>query len=265
MSRTITILGCGSSGGVPRVGQGWGACDPGNPKNRRRRCSILVEQVADDGGLTRVLVDTSPDLRQQLLDENIDRLDSILITHPHADHINGIDDVRPLVIKARNRIALHMDDATARHVRRSFAYIFETPPGSQYPPLLDHRPIESGVSLTLEGPGGPIEAIPFTLHHGEIDALGYRFGDLAYTPDLNAIPDTSRQHLENLDTWVIDALRYTPHPSHLSLSEALDWIEAMKPRRAVLTNLHTDMDFEALKRQLPPNVEPAYDGMKLPA
>ena len=263
MSRTITILGCGSSGGVPRVGQGWGACDPANPKNRRRRCSILVEQTASNGGVTRVLVDTSPDLRQQLLDENVDRLDAILITHPHADHINGIDDVRPLVIMARHRIALHMDEATAAHVRRSFSYIFETPPGSQYPPLLDHKPVASAVPLTLDGPGGQIAAVPFQLQHGEINALGYRFGDLAYTPDLNAIPDTSRTQLENLETWVIDALRYTPHPSHFSLSEALDWIETMKPRRAVLTNLHTDMDFETLKRKLPPNVEPAFDRMKL--
>ena len=245
------------------MGQGWGACDPANPKNRRRRCSVLLDQRAPDGGTTRILVDTSPDLRQQLLDAEVERLDAILITHPHADHINGIDDVRPLVIKARHRIALHMDDATASVVRRSFSYIFETPPGSQYPPLLDHRQVVAGQFLSLEGPGGVIEALPFRLHHGEIDALGYRFGDIAYTPDLNAIPDGSRNYLEHLDTWVIDALRYTPHPSHFSLEEALDWIATMKPRRAILTNLHTDMDFEELKTKLPPHVEPAFDGMIL--
>ena len=213
--------------------------------------------------MTRVLVDTSPDLRQQLLDTEVDHLDAILMTHPHADHVNGIDDVRPLVIKARHRISLHMDEATAAVVRRSFSYVFETPPGSQYPPLLDHQTIVSGLPLTVNGPGGPVEALPFKLHHGEIDALGYRFGDVAYTPDLNAIPETSQIYLEDLQTWVIDALRYTPHPSHFSLTEALDWIATMKPRRAVLTNLHTDMDFEALRQKLPPNVEPAYDGMTL--
>lgn len=263
MKRVITILGCGSSGGVPRVGQGWGACDPKNPKNRRRRCSILVDQCADDGATTRVLVDTSPDLRQQLLDCGVDHLDAILVTHPHADHINGIDDVRPLVIKARKRIALHMDAATSSFVRRSFSYIFETPPGSLYPPLLEEIRIEAGKALKLEGPGGLVEALPFELQHGEIPALGFRFGNLAYTPDLNAIPACSHTHLENLDTWIVDALRYTRHPSHFSLAETLEWIERMRPRRAILTNLHTDMDFERLRSEVPENVEPAYDGMRI--
>jgi phosphoribosyl 1,2-cyclic phosphate phosphodiesterase len=264
MRRTITILGCGSSGGVPRVGQGWGACDPSNPKNRRRRCSILVEQTTEDGKeVTRVLVDTSPDLRQQLLDHDVDRLDAILVTHPHADHINGIDDVRPLVIKARHRIALHMDDATAAVVRRSFAYIFETPPGSQYPPLLDHRRVESGEALAIGGPGGQIDVTAFGLRHGEIDALGYRFGDVAYTPDLNGIPDASVRYLEGLDVWIVDSLRYTRHPSHFSLEETLTWIDRMQPRRAVLTNLHTDMDFDSLSAKLPKHVEPAFDGLQL--
>ncbi len=263
MSLTITILGCGSSGGVPRVGQGWGACDPTNPKNRRRRCSIFVERLAPEGGCTRVLVDTSPDLREQLLDLGVDGLEAILMTHSHADHTHGMDDVRPLVIKARKRIALHMDELTAAVVRRTFPYVFESPPGSLYPPLLDDKRIRSGEPIDLEGPGGAIEATPFLLHHGEIDALGYRFDAIAYTPDLNAIPNESVRHLEGLDLWIIDALRHTRHPSHFSLEEALAWIDRMRPRRAVLTNLHTDMDFAALSRSLPTNVEPAYDGMVL--
>ncbi len=263
MSVSFTILGCGSSGGVPRVGQGWGACDPHEPRNRRRRCSIFVEQEGADGGRTQVLVDTSPDLRQQLLDLDVSRLDAILLTHPHADHTHGMDDVRPLVIKQKSRIPLHMDEATAAVVRRTFSYIFETPPGSQYPPLLAEQRIEPGVEVVVEGPGGQLSAMPFALHHGEIDSLGFRFGAVAYTPDLNAIPSASLAHLEDLDMWIVDALRYTRHPSHFSLEETLGWIERLKPRRAVLTNLHTDMDFAALTKALPPKIEPAYDGMRL--
>ena len=262
MSLTVTILGCGSSGGVPRVGQGWGACDSGNPKNRRRRCSIFVERETS-GAKTRVLVDTSPDLREQLLDLGVEGLEAILMTHQHADHTHGIDDVRPLVIKARQRIAMHMDADTASVVKRTFAYIFETLPGSGYPPLLDDVRIASGDPFAVAGPGGTIEALPFRVHHGEIDALGYRFGALAYSPDLNAIPDSSVGYLEGLELWIVDALRYTRHPSHFSLDETLGWIERMKPKRAVLTNLHTDLDYETLRSTLPANVEPAFDGMVL--
>ena len=265
MSLTITILGCGSSGGVPRVGQGWGACDPANPRNRRRRCSIFVDRRTPVGGRTSVLVDTSPDLRQQLLDVGVEHLDAILMTHPHADHTNGIDDVRPLVLKARHRITMHMDEATAAVIRRTFSYIFEAPPGSGYPPLLDDNRISPGQRVTVEGPGGPIEALPFRVHHGEIDALGYRFGGTAYTPDLNGIPNESVGALEDLDLWIVDALRYARHPSHMSLDETLSWIARLRPRRAVLTNLHTDMDYATLKAALPANVEPAFDGMILEA
>ena len=260
MNLRVTILGCGSSGGVPRVGQGWGACDPENPRNRRRRCSILVERSGPNG-TTRVLVDTSPDLRQQLLDQGTDHLDAILMTHAHADHTNGIDDVRPLVLKSKRRITMHMDDGTAEVVRRTFSYIFETPPGSGYPPLLDQAALQPGRSLTLEGPGGAIDAVPFRVHHGEIDALGFRFGAIAYSPDLNAIPDASLPALADLDLWIVDALRYTRHPSHFSLDETLGWIARMRPRRAILTNLHTDMDYATLAAALPPGVEPAFDGM----
>ena len=263
MTGTLTILGCGSSGGVPRVGQGWGACDPAEPRNRRRRCSILVEREGAGGARTQVLVDMSPDLREQLLDADVRQLDAILLTHSHADHTHGIDDVRPLVIAGRKRIHVHMDEATSAVVSDKFAYIFSTPPGSLYPPLLIEQRLVPGTACTIGGTGGDITAMPFRLHHGEIDALGFRFGDVAYTPDVNAIPEESIQYLENLDLWIIDALRRTSHPSHFSLDEALDWIVRLRPRRAVLTNMHTDLDYGALRASLPPRVEPAFNGMKL--
>ncbi len=261
MSLDLTILGCGSSGGVPRVGQGWGACDPNEPRNRRGRCSILLERTGPDGAKTTVLVDTSPDLREQLLRAEVTRLDGIVLTHPHADHTHGIDDVRPLVIHMRQRIAIHMDAATSAIVRHNFGYIFETPAGSLYPPLLDEVRIEAGRRFAIDGPGGPIEFLPFRLEHGEIDALGLRLGATAYTPDVNAIPEASLRFVEGLDLWIIDALRYTPHPSHFSVSEALGWIERMRPERSILTNLHTDLDYSTLAGELPPQVQVAFDGL----
>ena len=262
MSRSVVILGCGSSGGVPRVGGEWGACNPDNPKNRRRRCSILVEQTGPNGK-TIVLVDTSPDLREQLLDAGTTHLDGILITHSHADHTHGIDDVRPLVIKMRRRVDVYMDEPTEAALRARFSYVFETPPGSQYPPLMNPMQLQHGVSVGIDGPGGAVKAVPFVLNHGDMDSLGFRFGDMAYTPDVAAIPEASHEFLQGLDLWIIDALRYTRHPSHFSLEEALDWIKRMKPRRAVLTNLHTDLDYARLKAELPAGVTPAYDGMSL--
>jgi phosphoribosyl 1,2-cyclic phosphate phosphodiesterase len=260
---TITILGCGSSGGVPRVGQGWGACDPAEPRNERQRCSILIER-AGPAGTTRLLVDMSPDLRRQLIAHAVDALDAIVLTHPHADHIHGIDDVRPLVLNARRRIAVYMDEDTSREVTSKFAYVFRAPPGSSYPPLLDEHRLRAGERQRFDGAGGPIDLLPFRLGHGEIDALGLRVGDVAYTPDLNRIPPESERFLEALDLWIVDALRYKPHPSHFSLDEALAAIARFRPRRAVLTNLHNDLDYATLRAALPAGVVPAYDGMALP-
>jgi phosphoribosyl 1,2-cyclic phosphate phosphodiesterase len=263
VSLAVTILGCGSSGGVPRVGQGWGACDPANPKNRRRRCSILVTQKSADGGTTQVLIDTSPDLREQLIDSGVKSLDAILLTHRHADHTHGIDDVRPLVLMAKRRIDLYMDAETSSVVRYRFSYIFETPQDSLYPPLLNEKRLVSDETCTIDGAGGPLVFLPIRFEHGDIDALGFRFGNIAYSPDLNAIPPASRGLLEGLDLWIVDALRYTPHPSHFSVAETLDWIARLKPKRAILTNLHTDLDFERMRRELPAHVEPAFDGMRI--
>ena len=262
MSLAVTILGCGSSGGVPRVAQGWGVCDPANPLNRRRRCSILVEQTGPEG-VTRVLVDTSPDLREQLIDARVKHLDAILMTHGHADHTNGIDDVRPLVLHMRRKLDIHMDERTSRVVRRAFGYIFDTPEGSQYPPLLHDRRIRAGHAVHIEGAGGALEAMPLRLDHGEIESLGFRFGNVAYTPDVKTIFPESYPHLEGLDLWIIDALRYTRHPTHFSLEEALDMIRLFRPKRAILTNLATELDYATLKAELPPNVEPAHDMMRV--
>jgi phosphoribosyl 1,2-cyclic phosphate phosphodiesterase len=263
MNLTVTILGCGSSGGVPRVGQGWGACDPADPRNRRRRCSILVEQAGTDGPATTLLVDTSPDLRDQLLDANVERLDGIVLTHLHADHTHGIDDLRPLVIHMRRRIPVYMDETTAAAVTHRFSYVFRTPPGSQYPPLCDEIRIVDDGTFAIPGPGDAMTTTPFRVEHGDIDALGLRIGAFAYTPDVAAFPAASLRHLEGLDLWIVDALRYARHPSHLSLAETLAWIDRLKPRRAVLTNLHTDLDYATLAAELPANVVPAYDGMRL--
>lgn len=259
---TATILGCGSSGGVPRPGSGWGACDPGEPRNRRRRCSLLLNRAGEEG-VTSVLIDTSPDLREQLLDADVQRLDAVLFTHEHADHTHGIDDLRPLVIHMRRRIPVYMDDKTRDILESRFDYCFRTPPGSGYPPILESNPIRDGEPLSIVGAGGAIRATPFRMAHGSGDALGFRINDLAYAPDVSAMPAESEAMLTGLDTLVIDALRYTPHPTHFSVSDALDLIERTKPRRAVLTNLHTDLDYRELAARLPDNVTPAFDGMTI--
>jgi phosphoribosyl 1,2-cyclic phosphate phosphodiesterase len=262
MTLTFTILGCGSSMGVPRPALGWGACDPSNPKNRRRRTSLLVERTGPSG-TTRLLVDTSPDLREQLLDADIEWLDGVLITHPHADHIHGIDDLRALFVKKRRRLDVYMDEPTSRDVTDRFGYCFQSPPGSEYPPIATEHRIVPGRTIGIDGEGGAISALPVLQQHGPIPSLGFRFGNLAYSCDLNGMPDESLAALSGLDIWIVDALRYTPHPSHFSLADALVWIERVRPKRAVLTNLHCDLDYDVLRRELPANVEPAFDGLRL--
>lgn len=262
MSFRLTILGCGSSGGVPRVGQGWGAANPADPKNRRRRCSILVERISA-AGRTSLVVDASPDLREQLLAANVDRLDAALITHDHADHTHGIDDFRPLVIHMRRRLPVYVDERTSAILHERFGYCFEAPPGSDYPPILEERRIDHATAVVVDGPGGPIEALPFVMEHGRSPALGFRFGDVAYAPDVSAMPEPTVAKLQGLDLLLLDALRYSPHPTHFSVSEALAFIARVRPKRAVLTNLHSDIDFSTLAGQLPADVEPAYDGMEL--
>ncbi|MEC9369486.1 MAG: MBL fold metallo-hydrolase [Pseudomonadota bacterium] len=260
MSLTFTILGCGTSGGVPRIGGDWGKCDPANPRNRRRRCALLVERQGPNG-VTRILVDTPPDIRQQLLDVGVGLLDGVLFTHDHADHTHGIDDLRVVAFNARRRVNVYYDGRTGAILHSRFSYCFNTPEDSAYPPILNGTEIKAGRSFIIEGPGGAIEAMPFLQGHGEIESLGFRFGGLAYSPDINRLPGETRLLLQDLDIWIVDALRHTRHPSHFSLSEALEAIGVVKPKRAILTHMHVDMDYDTLRRELPPGVEPAYDGM----
>ncbi|MFQ8431000.1 MBL fold metallo-hydrolase [Amaricoccus sp. W119] len=260
----VTILGCGSSGGVPRLGGLWGACDPDEPRNYRRRCSILVERFEGDGSedaATRVLVDTSPDLRAQLLDANVGLLDAVAYTHPHADHVHGIDDLRMIVFNRQSRLPVWADEPTSESLLDRFGYAFIQPPGSMYPPILDLRLIDG--AFTIDGAGGPIEFRPFEVEHGRIRALGFRIKDFAYLPDVSDIPEETWPALDGLELLVIDALRYRPHPTHAHLERTLEWIRRCRPARAVLTNMHIDLDYATLAAELPPGVVPAHDGMTL--
>ena len=253
-----TILGCGSSGGVPRLGGLWGACDPENPKNLRRRCSMLVERIEGDA-VTRVLIDTSPDMRAQLLDAGIGHLDGVIFTHEHADHMHGIDDLRMIVFNRGSRLPVWADTRTTDSLLARFGYAFIQPPGSSYPPILDLNAIED--LTTIDGPGGAIVFEPFEVKHGRIDALGFRIGDLAYLPDAETIYDPAWKKLEHLKVWVVDALRYKPHSSHAHLARTLEWIKRAAPERAVITNMHIDLDYDTLDTETADHITPAYDGM----
>ncbi len=261
MSLTYTILGCGSSMGVPRVALGWGACDPNNPRNRRRRCSLLITQTNAAGHHSRVLIDVTPDCREQLLDTQVDWLDGVLITHEHADHTHGIDALRPLFVARRRRVDVYLDEATSRAMHARFGYCFMTPPGSEYPPIAQEKRLTPGRAVLISGQGGDIEALPVLQNHGDIPSLGFRIGNVAYSADIKSLPEENVALMQDLDVWVVDALRKAPHPSHMNLEEALYWIARVKPKRAILTNLHSDLDYAGLKAELPPHIEPAYDGM----
>ena len=259
-----TIMGCGSSGGVPRIGGHWGVCDPENPKNRRRRCSLLIEGFTEGTpDPTRIVIDTGCDLREQLLSAEVDRVDAVLYTHEHADHTHGIDDLRVLALNDRRRVDVYFSQEAANRIVPSFAYCFTAPPGSGYPPILNQHIIEADQPLTVEGPGGSITVLPFEQEHGDIVSLGYRVRNFAYSCDLSGIPARSRNAVSNLDLWIVDALRPAPHPSHLSLSESLTLINEMTPRHAILTNLHIDLDYSQTDAMTPDHVRPGYDGLQV--
>lgn len=262
MSYKLTLLGTGSSGGVPRVGNHWGACDPKNPKNRRRRCSALLERVSGRSRTT-VLIDTPPDIRDQLLGTDVDGVDGVLYTHDHADHTHGIDDLRMLAFNMKRRVKVWMDGPTRTSLESRFGYCFRQPAGSSYPAILDAHDIVPPEPVTIDGAGGPVTAIPIVQNHGDANSLGFRIGNVAYCPDVGGLPAASVDLLRGLDVWIVDALRYIPHPSHFSVKQALDWIETLAPKRAILTHLHVDLDYATLQRELPPNVTPAFDGIQI--
>ncbi|MEJ6398538.1 MBL fold metallo-hydrolase [Yoonia sp. 208BN28-4] len=261
---TFTILGCGSSGGVPRLadtpGGAWGACDPTNPKNRRKRCSMLVRRTSAIGSTT-VLIDTSPDLRQQLLDANTGTLDAVLYTHAHADHVHGLDDLRMCVFNTRERLQVWADGDTSTALLDRFGYAFVQPKGSPYPPICELNMINGDV--TIEGAGGPITLSSFEVNHGSIEALGFRINNVVYMPDVAEIPEDVWPHLHDLDYFIVDALRRDPHPTHSHLANTLEWIKRAAPRHAVLTNMHNDLDYATVAAETPDHVTPAYDGMTI--
>lgn len=259
-----TILGCGSSGGVPRIGNIWGACDPHESRNRRRRCALLIEGWKNGfSEPTRVLIDTGADLREQLLSAHADRIDAVFYTHEHADHTHGIDDLRVLALHNRRRVDVYHSAGCGARLYEAFGYCFSTPPGSSYPPILNGHQIAHDDVVTITGPGGELKIQAFDLIHGDIHAFGYRIGELAYSPDLSAVPSAAESALSGLHTWIIDALRPTPHPSHLSLPEALDLIAQYQPRQAVLTNMHIDLDYRQTDAETPSDITPAFDGMQI--
>lgn len=260
-----TILGCGSSGGVPRLGGRWGACDPANPRNRRRRCSLLVEREGP-GGTTRLLVDTGPDLVPQLTDAGVGVLDAVVWTHPHADHIHGIDDLRQITHNTGGVLPGWADAATTRALQTRFGYIFRTPPGSPYPPIVALNLIEG--AFAVPGAGGPIKVLPIEVQHGNITALGLRItGEddraIVYLPDVNDIPDAAWPAIMDAEIFICDALRRTPHPSHAHLDLTLGWIERSRARRGVITNMHIDLDYDEVMAETPDHVVPAHDGLVL--
>lgn len=248
----ITILGCGSSTGVPRIGPDWGACDPQEPKNARRRCSILVEE-----GATRVLIDTAPDLRQQLLDARVSRLDAVVWTHDHADQCHGIDDLRMIYLHNGGPVQGYADARTLEALTTRFGYCFEQVPGTLYPPIIAPHVFAAPFRI------GEIDILPIAQDHGSVVSYGFRFGDMAYSNDVVTLSDEAFDRLEGVKVWIVDAMRYRPHPTHAHVARTLEWIARLKPERAVLTNLHIDLDYATLRRELPKGVEPAYDGMIL--
>lgn len=254
MSIRVTILGCGISGGVPMVGNQWGNCNPQNPKNRRRRSSILLE-INDK----KILIDTSPDLRLQLLDANVDLVDAVLYTHSHADHTHGINDLAPIG-RFKKPIAVYGDALTLEKLHKSFEYAFYMPPPvpNIYRPFLMPYVIAPPSFMVAD-----THVICFDQDHGFSTSLGFRIGDFAYSTDVTQLSDSAFAALKGTKVWIVDCLRYEPHETHSHLEKSLGWINRINPERAYLTHLGLELDYDILQSQLPPHVMPCYDGMQI--
>jgi phosphoribosyl 1,2-cyclic phosphate phosphodiesterase len=248
----VTMLGCGGSGGVPLIGDRWGACDRNNPKNRRRRVSVLVEWRGQT-----ILVDTSPDLRAQFLDAGTSKLDAVLWTHDHADHVHGIDELRAMNRLLRRPIDAYSDARTLATLRKRFDYVFEphAPNSGFYKPWIIPHEISGPFRI------GEAAIEPFEQNHGYMTTLGFRFGRFAYSTDLMGLPEDSIAALQDLDLWIVDCLRYAPHPTHLHLDATLALVARVKPGRAILTHMDIELDYDELQSRLPDGVEPGYDGL----
>lgn len=256
----LTFLGCGASPGVPRIGNDWGACDPNEPRNLRLRSSLMVERHAGHG-VTRVIVDTGPDFRQQVLAARVAGTDAVVYTHAHADHIHGIDELRQFFFNEGHRVPVYADEATAQRLKEAFGYCFEQPVGSGYPPIVADNRVVPGRRFSIEGSGGDLEILPYLQEHGDIHSIGYRFGPVAYSSDVSRMPEASWPLLEGVELFIVDALRYKPHVSHFSVDQAIEAARRIGARRTILTHMHHDLDYRTLLRELPDGVEPAYDGL----
>ncbi len=250
----ITLLGCGPSWGVPRIGGDWGACDPANPRNRRRRVSLLVEENG-----ARLLVDTSPDLREQLLDADVRGLDAVLFTHAHADHLHGIDDLRSVNRLIGKPLPIYADAGTLEEIRERFGYVF-TPVRPEAKAAF-YKPVLEPVTITGPFTVAGIAVTPFAQDHGFSATLGFRFGRFAYSTDVIRLDAAAFAALEGVETWIVDCIRRAPHVTHSHLEQTLDWIARVRPRRAILTHMDESLDYETLSRALPAGVEPGYDGL----
>ena len=250
----VTILGCGGSLGVPMIGDDWGDCDPNDPRNRRRRASILVQTA----GAT-VLVDTSPDMRAQLLDTGVRTVDAVLYTHSHADHTAGLDDLRPLMFRHGNPLPAYMDAATQESLEARFGYAMSSVDvdRSFYRPIITPLPINGPFRV------GDLDIVPFVQGHGPMDSIGFRFGPFAYSTDVKDLSDAAFAALAGIDTWVVDATRERPHISHAHLDLAVAWAARLGVRRTILTHMNHTMDYARIAAKLPPGVEPGIDGMVL--
>ena len=260
----VTILGSGSSGGVPRADGNWGVCDPADPRNNRTRCSLMVRRPSEEGPerWTTIVVDAAPEFRQQTAAAGAKRLDALLMTHDHADQAHGIDDIRAFALRQRARIPCHADAATEATLLQRFGYIFRGDKG--YPAISDIVPTPPhSTPWEVTGPSGAIPVLTFDQDHGEVRSVGYRFGPIAYSSDVLTLDDAAFEAMAGVELWIVDALRYTPHPTHAHVERTLGWIERLQPRQAILTNLHIDLDFVELTSRLPPGVSAAFDGLRV--